>query len=73
MKNKKVHNLVISKVMPFVTPIWSSRIGDSFEKEIKTCYQIEKEISSEIKSNVGGYQSGNICLRTPLINHSSLT
>ena len=64
MKNKKVHNLVISKVMPFVTPIWSSRIGDSFEKEIKTCYQIEKEISSEIKSNVGGYQSGNICLRT---------
>lgn len=62
MKNKKSHNTVISKIIPFATPIWSFNIDDSFENEIKTCYKIEKKIPSEIKSNVGGYQSKNIKL-----------
>ena len=63
-----MHNLVITKVMPFVTPIWSFHIGDSLKNEIETCYRIEKETPSEIKSNVGGYQSGNVCLRTHFLS-----
>ena len=56
------HNMEIEKIVPFVTPIWRFNLGDDFQAEIATCYDIESRIPSASKSNLGGYQSPNINL-----------
>lgn len=50
----------IEKIVPFVTPIWKFNLGNDFQEEIATCYDIESKIPSVSKSNLGGYQSPNI-------------
>jgi len=58
----------IEKIVPFVTPIWRFNLGDDFQAEIATCYDIESTMSSASRSNLGGYQSPSIDLSEHFIS-----
>jgi uncharacterized protein (TIGR02466 family) len=58
----------VEKITPFVTPIWKFNIGADFDVEIATCYEIQNELPSTGKSNLGGYQSPTINLKTKFPN-----
>ena len=58
----------VEKIIPFITPIWKFNIGADFDAEIATCYQIQNELPSAGKSNLGGYQSPTIDLKTKFPN-----
>lgn len=56
--------MLVEKIIPFFTPLWKFNIGGGFDADIAACYQVQNEVPSTEKSNVGGYQSQNVDLKT---------